>query len=104
MRLAHETGKSLNELMGWQGPMTHRQMDAWRCWFSEIDKPPDQPGEYKGPPIEDWDERVAYAKRDKLRLEAERTGGTFTVLKKGDPRVAADLLREQTQRKLADGK
>ena len=28
-------GKSLNELMGWAGPMTHRQFEAWQAWLGE---------------------------------------------------------------------
>lgn len=37
---AHETGKMLHELMGWPGPMTHRQHVAWlEWWTSQQDVP-----------------------------------------------------------------
>jgi hypothetical protein len=34
-RLASHLKKSLNELMGWDGPMTHRQFAAWQWWLLE---------------------------------------------------------------------
>lgn len=34
-RLAHELGKHLHEVMGWNGPMTHRQFVVWQMWLNE---------------------------------------------------------------------
>lgn len=33
LRLAHELGKGINELMGWPGPMTGRQFRVWQVWL-----------------------------------------------------------------------
>ena len=39
-RLAHELKIGLNELLGWKGPLTHRQFEAWRAWLqSEWNEP-----------------------------------------------------------------
>lgn len=35
MELAKELGQQLHEVMGWEGPMTHRQYLAWRYWLAE---------------------------------------------------------------------
>lgn len=32
MRTAHELGKTLGELCGWDGPMTNRELMAWLSW------------------------------------------------------------------------
>ena len=34
-RLASHLKQSLNELMGWDGPLTHRQFLAWQWWLAE---------------------------------------------------------------------
>lgn len=33
-RLAHELHKHLHELMGWDGPLTHRQYECWTQWLN----------------------------------------------------------------------
>lgn len=40
-RLAHELKKHLHEIMGWDGPMTHRQFVCWNEWldFVSINQP-----------------------------------------------------------------
>ncbi len=35
LRLCHELGKQLHEIMGWPGPMTHRQFRVWKQWLSD---------------------------------------------------------------------
>ena len=40
IHLAHELGMHLHDLMGWLGPMTHRQFVVWEEWLGEQwDKP-----------------------------------------------------------------
>lgn len=34
-RLAHELGKHLHEVLGWNGPLTHRQFVLWNLWLDE---------------------------------------------------------------------
>jgi hypothetical protein len=36
--LARECGKTINELLGWQGPLTHRQFQMWQEWVFIVDK------------------------------------------------------------------
>lgn len=39
-RLAHELSKHLHEVMGWVGPMTHRQFTLWQTWLNaQLDIP-----------------------------------------------------------------
>lgn len=45
LRLAHELKKQLHEIMGWPGPMTHRQFLVWQAW---LDK------EWNVPSRSDW--------------------------------------------------
>lgn len=37
-RLAHALGVSLSELLGWEGPLTHRQFLAWGAWLRPSSK------------------------------------------------------------------
>ena len=34
-RIAQTIGKHLHDVMGWPGPMTHRQYEAWQIWLGE---------------------------------------------------------------------
>lgn len=34
-QLARETHRPIHELLGWRGPMTHRQFKAWQEWERE---------------------------------------------------------------------
>jgi hypothetical protein len=45
-RLASHLHKTLNELMGWGGPMTHRQFMAWQHWLLEQWNQPDRADHY----------------------------------------------------------
>jgi hypothetical protein len=45
-RLASHLKKTLNELMGWDGPMTHRQFAAWQWWLLEQWNQPDRHDHY----------------------------------------------------------
>lgn len=40
MRAAHELGRTLGELCGWGGPMTHREAEAWRSYLDWRDTVP----------------------------------------------------------------
>jgi hypothetical protein len=33
LRLAHDLGRDLRELLGWSGPLTHRQFTVWTAWL-----------------------------------------------------------------------
>lgn len=45
-RLAQQLGKSLNEVMGLDGPMTHRQFLAWQYWMNLQQNVPDKTDHY----------------------------------------------------------
>ena len=94
-RLATELGKHLNEVMGWEGPVTWPQYLAWRAWLKAGDPQDALPQEE----LSDWDERVAENQRQKMMIEAEREGGTVVTLKKSDERTATDLLHAGVTRK-----
>lgn len=41
-RLAHELRQPLHRLLGWSGPMTHRQLACWKLWLREEWNQPDR--------------------------------------------------------------
>lgn len=45
--LAHELGQSLNELLGFDGPLTHRQYLGWNEWLREQWNRPDRADHYR---------------------------------------------------------
>lgn len=44
--LAHQLGMHLHELLGWPGPMTHRQYLAWLAWLGAQWNLPDRNDHY----------------------------------------------------------
>lgn len=44
--LAKNLGRQLHEVMGWVGPMTHRQFVVWQLWLSEQWNEPDRSDYY----------------------------------------------------------
>lgn len=45
-RLAHELGKTLNEVMGWSGPTTHRQYLSWSEYLDSLWNEPSRTDHY----------------------------------------------------------
>ena len=70
-RLAHELKRQVHELMGWTGPLTHRQYLGWQAWL-EI--------EWDRPSRSDW-----YA----MQVAAETRRGSY--MQAG---ISADQVRE----------
>lgn len=44
--MAHELKRSLHEVMGWPGPMTHRQFLVWTAWLKEQWNSPNRTDHY----------------------------------------------------------
>lgn len=101
MRLAKEQGKSLNELMGWDGTLTHPQALVWRLLLFPDEAPRRQHPQEPPIPDDEWDRQVA----DSRKFEAlNDPNGRTKIVNIGakDAKLvsAADLLKAGVSRKV----
>lgn len=92
LRVCHELGKTLNELMGWPGSITRRQCLAWLFWLTPENERTDDPAP------EGYDEWVADRTLEAAKIAAMRDANVINV-KRSElrPGLAAELLLKKSK-------